>query len=320
MQELSICFRTVDGTVDAVRNVGFSMAEGEVLGLVGESGCGKTTIALALMRLIDIPPGQVRSGSVQFRGRELLTLSEREMRRVRARSIAMIFQDPMAALNPVLTIGQQITEPIRVHRSLSRGDAQRRALELLRLVGIPDPARRLVEYPHQLSGGMRQRAMIAMALSCEPDLLIADEPTTALDVTIQAEILELLTELRGRLGLAMLLITHNLGVVAALANRVSVMYAGRIVETGPADVVLTDPRHPYTASLVAAVPRLEGAGDLVPIEGSPPDLINLPPGCAFFPRCRYRLDPRCEHETPQLRTIEPGRQVAAFYHLGAGGP
>jgi oligopeptide transport system ATP-binding protein len=318
VEGLRLRFDTPEGVVEAVNDVTFSLAESEVLGLVGESGCGKTATALTLMRLVPMPPGRIESGSVRLQGLDLLQLSDRDMRRVRASKMSMIFQDPMAALNPVLSIGHQITEPLRVHRSLSKEQARRRALELMKMVGIPDPERRLGEYPHQLSGGMRQRAMIAMALSCEPEILIADEPTTALDVTIQAEILELLDGLRGRLGLAMILITHNLGVVASLADRINVMYAGRIVEEGPVGLVLTDPRHPYTEALLAAVPRLDGTGELVPIEGSPPDLLNLPPGCPFFRRCRYRKDPRCEDSTPPLRPVGDGRQVATFYDLGGG--
>jgi oligopeptide/dipeptide ABC transporter ATP-binding protein len=317
VEGLKLRFDTPEGVVGAINDVSFDLSEGEVLGLVGESGCGKTATALTLMRLVPMPPGRIESGSVRLRGVDLLGLSEAEMRKVRAKTIAMVFQDPMAALNPVITIGHQITEPLRVHRSMSKDQAIRRALELMRMVGIPDPERRLGEYPHQLSGGMRQRAMIAMALSCEPEILIADEPTTALDVTIQAEILDLLDDLRHRLGLAMILITHNLGVVAALADRINVMYAGRIVEEGLVTDVLGSPGHPYTEALLAAVPRLDGPGELVPIEGTPPDLVNLPPGCAFYQRCRYRRDPRCEGENPPLRDAGPGRRVASFYDLGA---
>ena len=288
----------------AVDDVSWDVKEGETVALVGESGCGKSVSALSILRLVAQPAGQIVGGKVLFKDRDLLTLSEEEMRRVRGREIAMIFQEPMTSLNPVLSIGRQLTEGLEIHLGRTPEQARVRAGELLAMVGIPDPERRLPQYPHQFSGGMRQRMMIAMALACEPSLVLADEPTTALDVTIQAQILELMKDLSRRLGVAMLMITHNLGVVARYADRVNVMYAGRIIERGTAREIYANPRHPYTLGLLRSVPRLDEPrrGRLAPIDGQPPDLTRLPSGCAFGPRCVFRVE-RCAAERPPLREI-----------------
>jgi oligopeptide/dipeptide ABC transporter ATP-binding protein len=285
--------------VRAVDGVSWDVEEGETVALVGESGCGKSVSALSVMRLVSEPAGRIVGGEIVFKGRDLRKLSEEEMREVRGRDIAMVFQEPMTSLNPVLTIGRQLTEGLEIHLGMAHDKAAARAVELLAMVGIPDPARRLKQYPHQFSGGMRQRMMIAMALACEPKLILADEPTTALDVTIQAQILELMRDLSRRLGVAMLIITHNLGVVARYADRVNVMYAGRIIERGTAADIYADPRHPYTLGLLRSVPRLDEPirAKLDPIEGQPPDLTRLPPGCAFAPRCAFRVD-RCAEAPP----------------------
>jgi oligopeptide/dipeptide ABC transporter ATP-binding protein len=314
VRSLSTQFATGAGTVRAVDAVSWDVAEGETVALVGESGCGKSVSALSIMRLVPAPGGRIVGGQVLFRGRDLLQLSEEEMRHVRGREVAMIFQEPMTSLNPVLTIGRQLTEGLEIHLGMTPADARRRATELLCMVGIPDPARRLTQYPHQFSGGMRQRMMIAMALACNPSLVLADEPTTALDVTIQAQILELMKDLSRRLGVAMLIITHNLGVVARYADRVNVMYAGRIIERGTAREIYTNPRHPYTLGLLRSVPRLDEPRRerLDPIEGQPPDLARLPVGCAFAPRCAFRVD-RCLVEAPPLRPIGTGGHVAACW-------
>jgi oligopeptide/dipeptide ABC transporter ATP-binding protein len=307
VRSLSTEFVTRGGTVRAVDAVSWDVAEGETVALVGESGCGKSVSALSIMRLVSAPAGRITGGQILFKGRDLLRLSEEEMRRVRGREIAMIFQEPMTSLNPVLSIGRQLTEGLEIHLRLSPAAASARASELLGLVGIPDPERRLTQYPHQFSGGMRQRMMIAMALACEPSLVLADEPTTALDVTIQAQILELMKSLSQRLGVAMLIITHNLGVVARYADRVNVMYAGRIIERGTARELYANPRHPYTLGLLRSVPRLDEPrrARLDPIEGQPPDLTRLPAGCAFGPRCAFRVE-RCGVEAPTLRTVGGG--------------
>src|SRR2546428_4824584 len=314
VRNLQTHFVTSSGIVRAVDGVSWDVDEGETVALVGESGCGKSVTALSIMRLVAQPAGRIVSGHVMFKGRDLLTLSEEEMRRVRGREIAMIFQEPMTSLNPVLTIGRQLTEGLEIHLGKTPEHARARAVELLAMVGIPDPARRLPQYPHQFSGGMRQRMMIAMALACEPSLVLADEPTTALDVTIQAQILELMKDLARRLGVAMLIITHNLGVVARYADRVNVMYAGRIVERGTARQLYGTPRHPYTLGLLHSVPRLDAPrrARLDPIEGQPPDLTRLPPGCAFAPRCAFRVE-RCTVEAPPLEPIgEPGHVSACW--------
>jgi oligopeptide/dipeptide ABC transporter ATP-binding protein len=302
--DLQTHFVTRGGVVRAVDGVSWDVAEGETVALVGESGCGKSVSALSIMRLVAAPAGRIVGGRVVFKGRDLLSLDEEAMRRVRGREIAMIFQEPMTSLNPVLTIGRQMTEGLETHLGMTPTAARARAAELLSMVGIPDPARRLAQYPHQFSGGMRQRMMIAMALACQPSLVLADEPTTALDVTIQAQILELMKSLARRLGVAMLIITHNLGVVARYADRVNVMYAGKIIERGTAREIYANPRHPYTLGLLRSVPRLDEPrrARLDPIEGQPPDLSRLPGGCSFAPRCAFRVE-RCAVETPPLRPI-----------------
>jgi oligopeptide/dipeptide ABC transporter ATP-binding protein len=307
-------FATRAGVVRAVDDVSFDVRAGETVALVGESGCGKSVTALSIMRLVPEPAGRIAGGAVSFKGRDLLTLRESEMRAVRGREIAMIFQEPLTALNPTLTVGRQLTEGPEVHLGLEPRAARARAVELLTQVGIPDPERRLGQYPHQWSGGMRQRLMIATALACHPALVLADEPTTALDVTIQAQILELLRTLTRRLGVALLLITHNLGVVARYADRVNVMYAGRIVEQAPARALYGTPRHPYTAGLLRSVPRLDEPRRtrLAAIEGRPPDLARLEPGCAFAPRCDVRLA-RCTVERPGLELAAAGDHLAACW-------
>ncbi|NPV60232.1 MAG: ABC transporter ATP-binding protein [Actinobacteria bacterium] len=310
---LKTYFHTQEGVVKAVDGVSFSIARGEALAVVGESGCGKTVTALSVMNLIPDPPGRIEEGEIIFEGRNLLEMNDREIRQVRGNHIGMIFQDPMTSLNPVFTIGSQISEAVRVHLGLSRGDARQRAIELLRMVEIPQAERRYKMYPHEFSGGMRQRAMIAMALSCEPKLLIADEPSTALDVTIQAQIMELIGRLREEIGLAVMLITHDLGVVAGVAETVLVMYAGKVVEYADIDRVYYNSRHPYAWSLMRSVPRLDEKKDrLLTIGGSPPSLINLPPGCSFSPRCPF-AEEVCRREEPPLREAEPGHLSACHF-------
>ena len=312
VKNLQTHFPTRAGLVRAVDGVSFYIDKGELLGLVGESGCGKSITALSIMRLI-APPGKIVGGEISFNGRNLLKLSDSEMRAIRGNDIAMIFQDPMTSLNPVFTVGEQIAEALRLHRKLSHKAARAGAIEAMREVSIPDPARRIDDYPHQLSGGMRQRVMIAMALACDPKLLIADEPTTALDVTIQAQILELLNELRKNRELAVLLITHDLGVVAEVADRVAVMYTGRIVEESPVEELFARPRHPYTEGLLRSVPKLTSATAakaerLETIEGTVPSPTDLPPGCHFAPRCPYRM-PRCTAEEIPLYDLSGGVRV-----------
>ncbi|HMB87380.1 MAG TPA: ABC transporter ATP-binding protein [Candidatus Dormibacteraeota bacterium] len=304
-------FHTSAGVIRAVDGVSWDVRKGETVALVGESGCGKSVSALSVMRLVSAPAGRIVGGEILFKGRNLLALSEEEMRRVRGREIGMIFQEPMTSLNPVLTIGRQITETVETHLAMTSAQAQARAVELLSLVGIPEGARRLRQFPHQFSGGMRQRIMIAMALACDPALVLADEPTTALDVTIQAQILELMKSLSRRLGAAIMMITHNLGVVARYADRVNVMYAGKIVERATAREIYANPRHPYTLGLLRSVPRLDEPrrAKLQPIPGQPPDLSRLPAGCSFAPRCAYAID-RC-------RVEEPGLDPVAADHLSA---
>jgi oligopeptide/dipeptide ABC transporter ATP-binding protein len=311
VRNLNTTFLTAAGVVRAVDGVSWDVEEGETVALVGESGCGKSVSALSIMRLVAPPAGRIESGEILFKGRDLLRLTEEEMRGVRGREIAMIFQEPMTSLNPVLTIGRQLTEGLEIHMRKTPAEARVRAAELLALVGIPDPERRLAQYPHHFSGGMRQRMMIAMALACAPSLILADEPTTALDVTIQAQILELMRGLSRQLGVAMLIITHNLGVVARYADRVNVMYAGRIIERATAAELYANPRHPYTLGLLRSVPRLDEPrrARLAPIEGQPPDLTRLPRGCAFAPRCAYRVE-RCVEPPP----LEP---AGAAGHLSA---
>jgi len=304
VRNLKTYFYTEAGMVKAVDEISYDLKEGETLGLVGESGCGKSVSALSILRLIPFPPGRIVGGEVFFEGKDLLKMREDEIRDIRGNRIAMIFQEPMTSLNPVLTIGLQIGEASELHRLLNKKETREEVLRLLKMVGIPDAERRIDDYPHQFSGGMRQRVMIAMALSCNPKLLIADEPTTAVDVTIQAQLLEIIKELTSSLGTAVILITHNLGVVARYVNRMAVMYAGRMVELGPAIEVYGHPQHPYTIGLLASVPRLDQPRKerLVPIEGQPPNLIRLSPGCSFFPRCSHRLE-QCSLEKPALRPV-----------------
>ena len=313
LEDLKTQFFTTAGTVKAVDGVSYDIEEGETVGIVGESGCGKSVSALSILRLIPDPPGKIVGGKILFMGRNLLELSDVEIRKVRGHDIAMVFQEPMTSLNPVLTIGRQITETLEHHLGIEREEADARAVELLGLVGISDAERRLKQYPHHFSGGMRQRVMIAMALSCEPKLIIADEPTTALDVTIQAQILELMKDLTRRLGVALIVITHNLGVVARYADRVNVMYAGKIVEKGTARQIYHNPSHPYTLGLLASVPRLDHkrGTKLVPIVGQPPDLTLLDQGCSFRPRCRFAVD-RCTHEIPPLEEVGGGQYSACW--------
>lgn len=301
IKNLKTRFHTEDGIVNAVNGVSYSMDAGEILGVVGESGCGKSVHALSIMRLIPCPPGNIESGEVWWDDRDLLKISEAEMRHVRGAEIAMVFQDPMTSLNPVYTVGFQITEALMLHKNIDKLEARERARELLTLVGIPEAKKRLDNYPHQFSGGMRQRAMIAMALSCEPRLLIADEPTTALDVTIQAQIIDLVVRLQDQLGMAVMWITHNLGVVAELAHKINVMYAGYIIERGDTGDIYKRTRHPYTMGLLGSLPRLDEAPGtkLISIPGLPPDLVALPKGCPFYARCTYRVG-QCLEEMPPL--------------------
>jgi oligopeptide transport system ATP-binding protein len=319
VKELKTQFFTQDGIVNAVNGITYDLNEGETLGIVGESGCGKSVSVLSLMRLIPQPPGRIVGGEAWFQGRDLLTMDTEEIRSVRGNKIAMIFQDPMTSLNPVLTINQQISEALELHLAMDKKQARERSIELLELVRIPDARDRMDDYPHQFSGGMRQRVMIAMALSCNPQLLIADEPTTALDVTIQAQIIELVKQLKEEIGMAVIWITHDLGVVAGLADRVNVMYAGYIIESADVKDVYGDPRHPYTLGLLSSIPRLdaERREKLVPIEGLPPDLIGMEPGCPFAPRCAYAID-RCLEENPTLETIARGHSVACWVDVTGG--
>lgn len=313
VRNLSTYFFTDNGIVKAVDGVSLDIHRGEIVGLVGESGCGKTVTALSIMRLIPSPPGRIVSGEIWFEGVDLLKLDDDGIRSIRGHKIAMVFQEPMTSLNPVLTIGRQLTEPLEVHLKMDPRQARARAIELLEMVGIPEPHKRIDSYPHQFSGGMRQRVMIAMALACSPRLLLADEPTTALDVTIQAQILELMTQLTRELGTAVLIITHNLGVVARYAQRVYVMYAGKVVESAPAMELYHRPRHPYTLGLLRSVPRLDQGrkARLEPIEGFPPDMVHMPPGCAFHPRCTFRTE-RCQVEGPPLVAVGPEHMVACW--------
>jgi peptide/nickel transport system ATP-binding protein len=310
-------FFTRDGVVRAVDGVSFSVAPGETLAVVGESGCGKSVTSLSVLRLIASPPGRIVEGSIRFQGQDLLELSERRMRDIRGNEISMIFQEPMTSLNPVLRIGSQITETLTLHRGLSKEAAVARAIEVLRLVGIPEPASRLDQYPHEFSGGMRQRVMIAMALACDPKLLIADEPTTALDVTVQAQILDLMRELKARTGTAIILITHSLGVVAEMAQRVVVMYGGRKVEEAPVAALFARPRHPYTRALLGCVPRLRsslcgnGKARLAEIEGVVPSLKEAIPGCIFAPRCAH-ASAQCRQSYPPLEEKAAGHWVACW--------
>jgi oligopeptide/dipeptide ABC transporter ATP-binding protein len=318
ISDLHTEFRTGAGIVRAVDGVSYTVDAGETVAVVGESGSGKSVTALSILRLIPDPPGRITAGSVSFAGRDLLMLSEPEMREIRGGEIGMVFQEPMTSLNPVLTVGRQITETLEQHRGLDRTAAVQRAEALLTQVGIAEPGRRLKQYPHQLSGGMRQRVMIAIALACDPKLIIADEPTTALDVTIQAQILELMKALTRDRGIALIIITHNLGVVARYADRVNVMYAGRIVECGPAAEIYHAPRHPYTVALLRSVPRLDRPRQarLDPVEGQPPDLTRLDGGCAFRPRCRL-ADDGCAVARPVLTSVGSEGHYAACFKAAA---
>jgi oligopeptide transport system ATP-binding protein len=314
VDNLRVGFKTDDGFVGAVNGLSYSVDSGSTLGIVGESGSGKSVNALSIMRLIPMPPGRIDSGTIVLRGQNLLQKTESEMRKIRGKDIAMIFQDPMTSLNPVLTVGDQISEAVRLHLKLGKKDALAKTIDMLRLVHIPLPEKRVREYPHQMSGGMRQRIMIAMALSCDPDVLIADEPTTALDVTIQAQIIELMNEMQQRLGSAIVLITHDLGVVAETCEYVLVMYAGNMVEYGTARQVFSSPKHPYTMGLLESLPRLDDRrhARLVPIEGQPPNLLRLPSGCSFAPRCKYRM-PICDTPVP-LYDFKDGHVARCFLY------
>jgi oligopeptide transport system ATP-binding protein len=316
VNELKTQFFTRDGVVRAVDGVTFHLDQGETLGIVGESGCGKSVTALSLMRLIPQPPGKIVNGTVMFDGQDILKMDDDDVRAIRGHNIAMIFQDPMTSLNPVLTISRQISEALELHMKLDKGEARKRTIELLELVGIPSAKKRADDYPHQFSGGMRQRVMIAMALSCQPKLILADEPTTALDVTIQAQILELLKNLAREFRTAFILITHDLGVVAGMTQRIHVMYAGRIVEKADTGELFANPKHPYTWGLLRSIPRLDESrkAKLLPIEGLPPDLIAPPPGCKFEPRCQYRRD-ICKEKEPDLIGIpnaKPDHEARCF--------
>jgi oligopeptide/dipeptide ABC transporter ATP-binding protein len=313
VKNLRTQFFTEEGIVNAVNGVSYDVMPGEILGLVGESGCGKTVSALSILRLIPMPPGKIVEGEILFEGEDVLKMDEEEIRHIRGNKIGMIFQEPMTSLNPVLTIGRQLTETLELHLKMDKHSAQLRAIELLEMVGIPEAKTRINDYPHQFSGGMRQRVMIAMALSCNPKLLLADEPTTALDVTIQAQILELLTRLTRELGTSVIIITHNMGVVARYADRVNVMYAGRVIEQATALELYHHPRHPYTLGLLKSVPRLDQAQKekLDPIEGMPPDLVHMDAGCPFRPRCRFSVE-RCQEENPPLISVGTEHMAACW--------
>jgi len=317
IRNLQVRFHTPEGTVYAVNDISYKVHEGEVIAVVGESGCGKSVSMMAVLGLIPRPPGEIAGGEALFMGRDLLRLPEDDMQSIRGGDIAMVFQDPMTSLNPVLSVRRQMTESLRRHANMSPEQARGRAIELLELVGIPDAARRLGDYPHQFSGGMRQRVMIAMMLACNPSLLIADEPTTALDVTIQAQIVELVTRMREKLGMALIWITHDLGVVAGLAERVIVMYAGMIVEEADVDSLFDQPRHPYTLALLGALPRIDRRRDsrLNSIPGAPPNLLVEPRGCPFAPRCEYVID-HCRVERPPLMAVSPTQWSACWVMAG----
>jgi len=311
---LQTWFYTDDGVVKAVDGLSYHVNKGECVGLVGESACGKSVSAMSVLRLIPHPPGRIVGGQILFKGEDLLQASEERMREVRGNRIAMVFQEPTSCLNPVLTVGRQIAESVELHRGIDKRAALEESVKLLKLVGIPDPQRRVHDHPYQFSGGMQQRIMIAIALSCSPELIIADEPTTALDVTVQAQILEIIARLRAELGTAVMIITHNLGVVARYVDRVNVMYAGGLVETAPTEAIYAEPKHPYTLGLLASVPRLDipGRGGMRVIKGLPPNLARLPKGCPFAPRCDYVMD-RCRAEKPPLEPVGPDHFRACFF-------
>ena len=320
IQGLKTHFKTDDGWLHAVDGVDIAIDAGETVCVVGESGCGKSVTAKTVMKLIDMPPGKIVAGHVMWQGRDLVPLSQDEMRKIRAKEIAIIFQEPMTSLNPVYTIGDQIAESVRLHEGLSKAESLNRAIEMLKLVNIPTPERRIKDYPHQFSGGMRQRVMIAIALACNPKLLIADEPTTALDVTIQAQILDLMQDLKDRLGMAVMLITHAMGVVAETAQRVVVMYAGKVVEEASVEQLFARPRHPYTQGLIRSIPRIDTAAThkvrLEAIAGTVPKLINPAEGCRFAGRCKFAM-PECRTATPPLREVAPGHKVACILESAA---
>jgi oligopeptide/dipeptide ABC transporter ATP-binding protein len=314
VKSLRTYFYTDDGVSKAVDDVSFEVDEGHTIGIVGESGCGKSVSCLSVMRLIQTPPGKITGGEVWFKGRNLLELEDSEMRKIRGNAISMIFQEPMTSLNPVFTCGDQIMEALILHQHLTKEQAKQRAIEMLRQVGIPGPEQRVNEYPHQLSGGMRQRVMIAMALSCNPALLFADEPTTALDVTVQAQILDLLRDLQKRFNMAIVVITHDLGVIAEMAERVVVMYAGKVQEDSDVHTIYKNPLHPYTLGLQKAIPRVhQDTGRLYVIEGTVPNPLDFPPGCKFHPRCPEVMD-KCRSQEPELVTITPGHKVRCWLH------
>jgi oligopeptide transport system ATP-binding protein len=315
VRDLHISFHTYAGEVKAVRGVNFEVKKGETVGIVGESGCGKSVTAQAVMKLLPQPPVQYKQGSIVFNGQDLLQKSEKEMQKIRGNEIGMIFQDPMTSLNPTMKVGKQISESLIKHQGMSASEAQKQAIELLKMVGIPQPDKRVNQYPHEFSGGMRQRAMIAIALACRPKLLIADEPTTALDVTIQAQILELMKDLQEKTGTSIIMITHDLGVVAEMCDRVVVMYAGEVVETGTVDQIFYQPQHPYTQGLLKSVPRLDMNKDepLEPIVGTPPDLLNPPAGCPFFARCGYAMEV-CRNHKPVLEEMGESHEAACWLH------
>jgi oligopeptide transport system ATP-binding protein len=319
VDNLQVSFHTPEGTIHAVNGISYNIREGEAVAVVGESGSGKSVSMMSILGLIPIPPGEIVSGSAKYLGRDLITMPENELEQIRGQEIGLIFQDPMTSLNPVLTLERQLTEALKKHYGMTPEQSINRAVELMELVGIPDPARRLSNYPHQFSGGMRQRVMIAMMLACNPTLLIADEPTTALDVTIQAQIVELVIKLRDKLGMAMIWITHDLGVVAGMADRVIVLYGGTIVEETDVDSLYENPLHPYTLALLAALPRVDRRRDqkLKTIPGSPPNMLNKPRGCPFAPRCGFVID-RCWSDKPPLAELTPGHNAACWIDVKTG--
>jgi oligopeptide transport system ATP-binding protein len=313
VRDLHVSFKTYNGEVQAVRGVSFHVNKGETVAIVGESGCGKSVTSQTIMRLIPTPPAMIKAGEIIFEGKDLTKLPEKQLEKIRGAEIAMIFQDPMTSLNPTMTIGKQIMEGLMKHQKMSKSQAREKAIEMLRLVGIPSPESRIDQYPHQFSGGMRQRAMIAIALACAPKVLIADEPTTALDVTIQAQIIDLMKDLQEKINTSIILITHDLGVVADIADRVVVMYAGKVVESGSLDEIFYNPRHPYTWGLMTSMPRLNQSRDqeLLPIPGAPPDLISPPKGCPFAARCKYAMK-ICTEQMPETTQVSPTHQVACW--------
>nr|WP_035287041.1 ABC transporter ATP-binding protein [Brevibacillus massiliensis] len=314
VENLKVNFKTFGGEVKAVRGVTFHVDKGETVAIVGESGCGKSVTAQAIMGLIPSPPGRIVDGSIRFNGQEITAMSKEELHRIRGTQIGMVFQDPMTALNPTMKVGSQIAEGLIRHRNLGKQEAKQKAVEMLKLVGIPDAAKRAEQYPHEFSGGMRQRVVIAIALACSPELVIADEPTTALDVTVQAQILDLMRDLQQQNNLAIVLITHDLGVVAEAAQRAVVMYAGIVVETGPVEEIFARPKHPYTWGLMKSMPRIDGAKErLVPIEGAPPDLFNPPHGCPFAARCDYAME-ICQRQMPEATDFADGHKAACWLH------